>query len=130
MANQAPFGVELDQALNTVCEAFHRHMGRMSRHMFNAALSPFSPEVREAALVTLEGACLRVKHQHRGIQGGGDMMQFDPECEMKMRRHREEFARAQTLAAMRAARENVAAAKTLARIEATPMQIRLSRRSA
>ena len=130
MVSKPPFGTQLDQALNAACEAFHRNQGRMTRHMFNGALSSFAPEVREAALVTLEGACLRVKHQHRGIQGGGDIMQFDPECEMRMRRHREEFARAQTLAAMRANAEAMASAKTLARITDTPMQIRVFRRSA
>ena len=83
-----PFKSRLDEALNAAAEAFRARIGVMSRHTLNSILRPFGDDVAEAAIVTLEGACMRAKFAERGVPSGRDLLQFDPACEMKLRHHR------------------------------------------
>lgn len=83
-----PFKSRLDEALNAAAEAFRARIGVMSRHTLNGILRPFGDDVAEAAIVTLEGACMRAKFAERGQTNGRDLLQFDPAREMKLRHHR------------------------------------------
>lgn len=83
-----PFKSQLDDALDAAALAFKARIGVMSRHTLSNILRPFGDDVAEAAIVTLEGACMRAKFAERGVPTGRDLLQFDPECEMKLRHHR------------------------------------------
>lgn len=83
-----PLKSRLDEALNAAAEAFRARIGVMSRHTLHTILRPFGADVAEAAIVTLEGACMRAKFAERGQTNGRDLLQFDPVCEMKLRHHR------------------------------------------
>lgn len=83
-----PFKSRLDDALDAAALAFKARIGVMSRHTLSNILRPFGDDVAEAAIVTLEGACMRAKFAVRGVPTGRDLLQFDPACEMKMRHHR------------------------------------------
>lgn len=83
-----PFKSRLDDALDAAALAFKTRIGVMSRHTLSNILHPFGDDVAEAAIVTLEGACMRAKFAQRGVPTGRDLLQFDPECETKLRHHR------------------------------------------
>lgn len=88
------FQRQLDDALNAAVEAFRARCDVMSRHNLTNLLKPFGAEVSQAAMVTLEGACLRAAFAERGRATGRDLLRFDPDCEMKLRRHRAEREKA------------------------------------
>jgi hypothetical protein len=88
------FHSNLSVALDTAVMAFRARCDVMSRHNLLTLLKPFGAEVTQAAIVTLEGACLRAAFAERGRPTGRDLLRFDPALERKLRHHRAERERA------------------------------------